>query len=326
MKRCVLCLTLSLSILLSACGGQGEDSRSQASSLLGGAVGLEDDEILLTVDDREVPAWRYLYWLARTCDAIYEDYEAAGQKPDWTDSVGTASLGEYAKAQALSDTLLYATVENWAEGYGCEISEQESGEPAYGDPKLGLGAAQAAELDNVGRMYSKLYELFYAGESALVPSEEELAAFAEKNGWLSMDRILVAADDDRDAAREKAAEMFSRLNAAADQTAEFAGLAAAGDDAGGQRTFCLGDGTVDPILEKALQELEEGQCSGILESEEGFSILRKLEVPKETLMEPYFDQLLQSAAETAKVQCGEAYNELNAEAFYRELQKLRKAE
>ena len=159
-------------------------------------------------------------------------------------------------------------------------------------------------MDRVGRLYGKLYALFCDEESLLAPAAEELAAFAETSGWVSMDRILVAAAGDRDAARERAAVIFSQLNAAEDQSAEFAALAAAGDDTAGPRVFCLGDGTVVQTLEKALQELEVGQCSGILDSEEGFSILRKLEVPKDVLMEPYFDQLLQSAAEAAKVQCG----------------------
>lgn len=325
MKKRMLCLALVLCLTLTACGGSKEDGQSQVSSLLGGAAGMEETEPLLTVDGREVPAWRYLYWLARTCDAIREEYEAAGLEVDWTASAGTTSLADYAKNQALSDTVLYATVENWAETYGCTVPAEEA-VSAQAVPELGLDEARAEELADVGRLYGQLYTLFCTAGSALAPGAEALRAYAEACGWVSVDRILISTGEDRETARQRAAEIFSRLNAAEDQAAEFSALATAGDDPAGPRTVLLGDGTLDAALEDALRELEPGQCSGILESEEGFSILRRLEVNADALTEAYFDHQLQSAADAAEVQCVDAYKKLDIPGFYEALQKGRSAE
>ena len=66
-----------------------------------------------------------------------------------------------------------------------------------------------------------------------------------------------------------------------------------------------------------------GQCSGILESDEGFSILRRLAPETAGLAEEYFDSRLQKAAAGAKTSLSEAYEQLDAASFYRKLETLR---
>ena len=53
---------------------------------------------------------------------------------------------------------------------------------------------------------------------------------------------------------------------------------------------------LDPELEEAAAALEEGQCSGILETEAGFSILRRLSDDSQELAGAWFDVQLQNAA------------------------------
>lgn len=340
MKKRMTVLALLLSLSLTACGG-GRDSRGQ-TSFLGQAADMREDEALLAVDGREVPAWRYLYWLAYTCDRVRERYQETGLALDWETPVTGGTLADYARDQALADTALYATVENWAEQYGCTLTEEDrgalaadwaeraeahGGEEAYLTDLAGLGLdrQRAEELAGVGVLYGKLYTLYCAGDSGLTPTAEALASFAAETGRLTVDRILVAAGEDREAARQKAAEIFSRLNGSADQGAEFAALAAAGDDPAGPRTLLPGDGTLDDSLAEAAAALAEGQCSGILESGEGFSILRRLELDVEALSDDHFDHLLQAAAENALVETTEAYEKLDAAAFDRALQAARTA-
>ena len=105
MKKAMAVLLMCL--CLSACAAPAE-----TSGILGQASGLGEDEILLTVDGREVPAWRYLYWLAYTCDRVAERYRDAGTVLDWQVPLDGGTLADYAKDQALADTALYATVEN----------------------------------------------------------------------------------------------------------------------------------------------------------------------------------------------------------------------
>ena len=114
MRKRMAALALALCLGLSGCALKKEEE----ASLLGRAAELGEEMILLTVDGREVPAWRYLYWLAFTCDQIREKYKDSGLSLDWETPVSGGSLADYAKDQALANTALYATVENWAVRYG----------------------------------------------------------------------------------------------------------------------------------------------------------------------------------------------------------------
>ena len=323
-------LGLALCLGLRGCAVKG---LYKHASLLGRAAELGEELVLLTVDGREVPAWRYLYWLAFTCDQVREKYKDAGLSLDWETPVPGGTLADYAKDQALANTALYATVENWAEQYGCALSEREraalaetweeqsaarGGEEAYLKElaALGLDRLRSEELSEVGMLYAKLYDLCLTEGS-------ELSGLLENTDGLTVDRILISAGEDREAAREKAAEVFSRLNSAEDPAAMFPVLAAEGDDAAGPRTLLPGDGTLPLALEEAAKALEEGQYSGILESEEGFSILRRLATQGEALAGEAFDRLLQEAAEKALVQTTPAYDILDAAAFDETLAELR---
>lgn len=167
-------------------------------------------------------------------------------------------------------------------------------------------------------LYAKLYNLCLTEGS-------ELSGLLDQVDSLTVDRILISAGEDREAARERAAEVFSRLNVAEDPAAAFPALAAEGDDAAGPRTLLPGDGTLSQALEEAARALEEGQYSGILESEEGFSILRRLASESGALAGEAFDRLLQDAAEGALVQTAPAYDGLDAAAFDKALAELREA-
>ena len=214
MRKRAAALALALCVGLSGCALEREGRREDAS-LLGRAAELAEETILLSVDGREIPAWRYLYWLAFTCDQIREKYEDGGMALDWGAPVTGGTLADYAKDQALADTALYATVENWAERYGCVLSEKErasltglweeqseahGGEEAYlGElADLGLDRLRAEELAEVGMLYAKLYEL-------VLTEGSELSELLEPAEGLTVDRILIGAGEDREAAREEAA-------------------------------------------------------------------------------------------------------------------------
>lgn len=105
MRKRTITLALLLCLILTACGGR-EDSRSQG--LFQRASGMDEDAVLLTVDGREVPAWRYLYWLDRGCGRLQEQYRSAGLPLDWNAPLEGGTLADYVKDQALADTALYA--------------------------------------------------------------------------------------------------------------------------------------------------------------------------------------------------------------------------
>lgn len=320
---------LVLGLLLSSCGGrekepEAPDPPAAPATALEAAAGLDGEKTLLTVDGREVPAWRYLYWLASACDRLAQRYREEGLPLDWSAPAGEGTLADYAKEQAKADTALYAVVENWA---GAHLrpgaGAPESAPDGARLPDLGLSEAQRRELAAVSGQYQALWALCQAGGSALSPTEEELAAYGREKGALTLDRILVRAGEDRSAAGERAAALFSQLNGAADQAAVFRELAAAGDDPQGPRTCLPEEGVLDEVLLAAAAELEEGQCSGILESEEGFSILRRLPLDTGALLESWFDSSLEQAAREARITLSEDYEALDAAAFYDAFQRAR---
>ena len=279
MKR-MLC-ALALTILLTGCALQRELPEDSAAPA--------GEEILLVIDGREVPAWRYLCWLDR---AVAQGLE-----------------GEAAREQALGDTALYAAVESLAEEWGVALTAAEEAALTPG-VWAALEEAQWRELAAVGALYAKLCE-------REVP-QETLEAFGKERGYRTVDRILIPAGEGAD---KQAAEVFARLNGGGEEAFHAAKSLSA--DRLGPRTFCPGDGTLAPELEEAAAALSEGQLSGILESEEGFSILKRLPPDRDALLNDYFDDLLQSATEQALVCQTQEYAELEVEAFDARLQALR---
>lgn len=318
MNQWMRALALSLCLCLTACGGPAEESGGQAS-FLEQAAGLEGEEALLSVDGREVPAWRYLYWLGCDCDQAAERYREAGLPLDWETPAGDGTLADMVKDQALADTVLYAVVENWGEQYGCASAEGSGADL----PDQGLSGERMAELGRVGGVYAALYQLYDTDGSPLAPTAEALAAFGRETGALTLDRLLVPAGEDREAARQRAASLFSQLNSAQDQGTLFASLAAGGGDSAGPRTLLPGEETLGETLMTAAWALEENQCSGILESEEGFSVLRRLPLDLEGLKPAHFSHLMEAAAEAAEVRVFQAYEGVDAAVFYEKLEKLR---
>ena len=128
---------------------------------------------------------------------------------------------------------------------------------------------------------------------------------------MKLDRILIRGDEDREAARQRMAELFSRLNGAEDVPQTFASLASEGDDREGPRKSM--DSGLDETLLAAARSLEGGQYSGILETGEGFSILMRPEAEPAEWREAYFDSLLSQAAERAVVTLTPLYEELTSE-------------
>lgn len=307
MKQSVIVLALLLCLGLSACGGApgGEDASA------GEERKAAEDTVLLTVNGRDVPAWKYLYWLTYAGRQITDRYAQAGMEPDWEAPADGGTLADHVKEQALANTVLYAVVEELA----VEQGYVSAGAAEARMPDMGFDAAQMEQLEEVGRMYAWLYERVCAGETALAPSEEALKVYADSCGAVTLDRILIPLGEDREGAQQRAAEVFSLLNGAENPGTEFAALASESADTRGPRTVWPEDGQLDAQLLAAAQELHEGQLSGILESPEGFSILLRLETDRSALMEFWLDDRLQQAAQQAQVRCGEAYDEIDAAAL-----------
>ena len=336
-KRVIAWILLACLPLLTACGQKEEAPRG----VLETAADLDGETILLTIGEREVPAWRYLYWLGVTCDRVGDFYAESGGAPDWNAPVSGGTLADYARDQALADTALYATVENWAEEYQCALTdedraalaenwaakaEESGGEDAYLAKlkPLGLDRDRAQVLAEDGRLYGKLFALYRTQGSALNPAKGVVTEFSKSQGYATVERIFLSAGDDKTAQRKKAETLFAQLNASGDPLTAFAAMAETySKDPTLKRTFVPGESGLDPSLESAALNLAENQWSGILETADGFSILLRRSVDMAAVAADYFDFLLQSSAEDAAVETTRAYDHLEISGFYQELTKAR---
>lgn len=329
-------LACALLLTLAACGGKGTPP---GDDLLSRASGTPSDEPGLTVDGREVEAWRYLYWLAYTCDSIQTAYDDAGTELDWDAAFGEGTLADYAAEQALADTVLYAVVENMAEDQDCALTEEDraameadwtaaaeaaGGKDAYLTDlgRLGLDRTRAETLAATAYLYDRLRQSAGDPESGVCPTAEDLAAFGADSGYLTLDFIRVDAGDDAEAARARAGEAFSKLNGSAAPENDFAVLAATYSDDPDRdqyphgRTFRAGEGTLPAAAEEAALDLEEGQWSGIVEADGSFYILLRLPLDASATAAEWFDWRLQSAAEAAEVKWTSTLEDLDAGEFW----------
>lgn len=187
-----------------------------------------------------------------------------------------------AKAQALADTVLYAVVEDMAAEYGAALSAQEV---LSGDP--------SAEL-----LYRKL--------CALNAPEEALADFAEEQGYRTVERVLIPAGE---GARERAAEVFARLNGGGEEA--LVDVKRSYSDADSPYTLWAESETLPQELIQAALLLEPGEYSGILETEEGFSVLYCREPDLASLTMAWVDHCLLQRAQEAKVQLYRGYEQVD---------------
>ena len=308
-RNIFLSCLLALCLLLTACG---------ETSQLPEPEGLRREETLLTVDGRDVTAAQYLYWLTTVCRSLEEQYDAAGKSVDWDSPAEEGTLADYAKNQALRSAALYATVENWAERYGCAVTGEEraqlaaqweekaaacGGEKAY----LALLAERGLDRERAERMaedhflYMDLCALAETEGSSLYAADYELREFFKERRYVPVRRLEFSGAG----AGARAAEAFARLNGSADRAAEF--------DA-----FCGGAARTLPEAEELLLEaaasLEPGQTSGILETgEDGYVILLRLADDLSAVRLAHFDHRLQSAADDAEILVTEGYGTIDVE-------------
>ena len=177
-KRGIVCLLCCLTL----CGCHMEraapvtQDAPAPTSIPGRAAGIMEDDTLLTVDGRGVPAWEYLYWLSLACDRA----NAQADSPDW----------QGVREQALMNAALYKSVENLAERHGVKLSREDENAvaerwerrcAAYGGKdgylkeiaRYGLNKERALTLFRVGLLYGKLRELCQEG-GALSPDAAAL--------------------------------------------------------------------------------------------------------------------------------------------------------
>ena len=164
------------------------------------AAGVKANTVVLQVGGRDVTAGEYLYWLASSCDAIYQYYGIT----DWTLAMTQdLTVGDYAKEQADYYVSQRAAIELLAAEQGVTLDqtqqEQLDGIGAYYTEYYGSGEVYQYLLDYAGLdekllktnsavpyLYTNLCAKLLGTGGALEPTEENLRAYAERNGYTEL--------------------------------------------------------------------------------------------------------------------------------------------
>lgn len=355
-----LLLSLALAASLCACGsGDGDASPSVSpdassspdpdpspsievdlnQSALEFAAGLSPTEILLTVNGEEVQADLVCYLLDQYC-AQTQQYLAyfgmgLGDIPDMASDL---------LEQGVDWAVYHTIVRQKAAELGCLLTDSQTAEirEAMDDPAL---TSQAVLWDLTDQSLRFILELDPYYENLLdavthEPDEQELREYLDDQGIFYVKHILLKTTDDQDQSLsdEKIAEkkaladdLLAQLQAAEDMPAKFDELMKAYSEDPGVETnpdgyvFDKNDSLVGGFREAAL-ELEEGQLSGIVETDYGYHIMLRLAFTDEMVesyrmdirLETLEDQINQWM-EASEVVRADALSNLDVLDFYTRL-------
>ena len=317
--------------------------------------GVSPDAVVASVDGNGATADLITYWIGYNATYLnsYMQYYGGGALDwDYVMSDGTA-MPDYIKQDVLATVKQELVIENLAEKYGVELTdeqlsamesdeqgfiEQYGGEEGFDAElaKLGLRRETYERITRTNSLYQDLYKLYLTEGSALYASNEDLAAYAAAQGYITADHILLTTVDtatgealsDEQKAEKKALaeELAEKLkNYTGDDLASyFAELADEYSEDPGRASnptgYTFTTGSMVQEFEDAAYALDEGAVSDIVESSFGYHILLRLPLDKtaaaETVREDYFSNFIDEQMDKAKTATSAEYDKLDAKALY----------
>ena len=317
--------------------------------------GVSPDAVVASVDGNGATADLITYWIgynATYLNSYMQHYGGGALDWDYVMSDGTA-MPDYVKNDVLTTVKQELVIENLAEKYGVELTdeqlsamesdeqgfiEQYGGEEGFDAElaKLGLRRETYERITRTNYLYQDLYKLYLTEGSALYASNEDLAAYAAAQGYITADHILLTTVDtatgealsDEQKAEKKALaeELAEKLkNYTGDDLASyFAELADEYSEDPGRASnptgYTFTTGSMVQEFEDAAYALDEGAVSDIVESKFGYHILLRLPLDKtaaaETVREDYFSNFIDEQMDKAKTATSAEYDKLDAKALY----------
>lgn len=349
-------LTAALTFaVVSLSPSNGFTSGSMQEGMSYEVCGVSPDAIVASLDGNGASADLITYWIGYNATYLnsYMQYYGGGALDwDYVMSDGTA-MPDYIKNDVLTTVKQELVIENLAEKYGVELTdeqlsamesdeqgfiEQYGGEEGFDAElaKLGLRRETYERITRTNYLYQDLYKLYLTEGSALYASNEDLAAYAAAQGYITADHILLTTVDtatgealsDEAIAEKKALaeELAEKLkNYTGDDLASyFAELADEYSEDPGRASnptgYTFTTGSMVQEFEDAAYALDEGAVSDIVESRFGYHILLRLPLDKDTaaesVREAYFSDFIDKQLESAKVATSKQFDALDAKALY----------
>lgn len=200
LKSRAVALIVCIALILVGWFGGSALQNSTGSLITCQAAGMKNGTTVMTVGTQEVAAGEYLYWLATTCDSFYQYYGIT----DWDQALtGDLTVGDYAKEQADYYVSQYAAIRQMASELDVSMTEEQLAEldtmddyyiDSYGSEEMyeymlayaGLNRDTLRYNTEHSYLFAAIYENLLGEGGALEPTAENLAAWAERNGYASL--------------------------------------------------------------------------------------------------------------------------------------------
>ena len=348
-------LTAALTFaVVSLSPSNGFTSGSMQEGMSYEVCGVSPDAIVASLDGNGASADLITYWIGYNTSYLnsYMQYYGGALDWDYTMSDGTA-MPDYIKQDVLATVKQELLIENLANKYGVTLTdeqraaiesdeqsfiEQYGSEEAFDEElaKLGLRRETYERITATNYLYQNLYKLYLTEGSALYVSDEDLAAYAAAQNYITADHILLTTVDtatgealsDEAIAEKKALaeELAEKLkNYTGDDLASyFAELADEYSEDPGRASYPTGytftTGSMVKEFEDAAYALDEGAVSDIVESSFGYHILLRLPLDKaaaaESVREAYFTNFIDEQLDKVTLATSEQFDALDAQALY----------
>ena len=215
MKR-ILAAALSLALLVSlaACGGKDRfDTGKVEEGVCYQLTGIAPDAVAMRVDGIDVPMDMYFYNLCYAASSMESYMSMYGMDLDWGMELQEGeTVLDVTKDSILENTKSFAVIEKLAqennvildeaalselEAERAETVESLGGEESYRAElaKLGLSEETYDRMCRSDYLYSALEELAATEGSSLYATDEQLIAYAAKQGYMTADHILLLTRD-----------------------------------------------------------------------------------------------------------------------------------
>ena len=326
--------------------------------------GLAGDETLARLGETAITAADYLYWL----DWVIENYldQFGGQMTTlpWDVQMTDDGLtfGQYMLDQATEIAVFHAMLRELArqEGLTPDPSVAADMDMQYADMVVQAGSDESQviytfwgnmltkdlliKLNENNDLYDQLQELYFGEDSGSYPTDAEVNAYLDENGYFHVKHILLMTIDqdtseplEEEAIAQKKAtadDLLAQLQASEDPITLFDQLMNQHSEDGGLLLnpegyiFSASDSLVGGFREAAL-ELSVGEISDVVETDYGYHIMLRLPIDPAEYRAACISSLLREKIDQEQDRLGlektAAFDTLDVSSFWDNMQSLQLA-